>query len=693
MNPQGFNYPPPPPPPPVAAASAFQPTHQSNPRGGRGGRGGRGARGARGSGPRGGTRGAYNSSSFNTHAHNGSDQYPGGASYYSNQQPPMMGADTQHHGFPSQQQQPQPFQQYQPAFYHNNAGFPQSQQPIQNIPSYHQHSTPFTQNALPQSWNQAPVISSNQHRGGFHQGNPRIQHNNAAGNKRKRDQFSHGDSPNASNNISHTPYTNHNYQGQRSLAKVKPAPAVPSFGTSLNIPSKLDLSLPSKPPGTIANKNRKKKPKLFSAEDDLDEAPSEDEDEEAKLTSKGTISHDGQEFKVNTPEGIAKWIAARRARFPTKARIEAKRLAQAVEEAARKETRDASKLAAQKALKAQVKASITPSTGKSAEDKRAKAKKLIEEADKLQRKAERSRKKADKLREAAKSQKKADKRQKRKLELGSPLSSAGDSQPATSGAIMDLTSSDIAEEPADESTVLIKSDDSEGTMVGNENSEAKLVSELDEPNPSFGPLMAEALMDSEDLPAYEKPDSEKALSSSSSESSSDSASDSDSDISHVSGDSSSSGSDSYSDGSAPEIKTSKLNGPVRVPPPARVAPDSLNKNDKKGPTTDGAARRDAVSKFKNQGFCNKFLQAGFCKNRACKYKHEYPDEFPPNLVAAKKESTNNVGGEKKSDTATQKDTSRKRKTLLEVLRQREQDAEDSLVWNAMEKLGKSGFFG
>ncbi|KAJ5782833.1 hypothetical protein N7457_004607 [Penicillium paradoxum] len=133
------------------------------------------------------------------------------------------------------------------------------------------------------------------------------------------------------------------FKKQPTVPRTPAAPAVPSFGNPL----------PSKPPLATdltagKAKRRRRKHNQLGLTPQANDESSEDEvaeDEESKLaqsvseTAPLQVSYKGQTSKLATPSDIAAWIAERKKKFPTQARIEEKK--KAVEEA--KAARDAAR--------------------------------------------------------------------------------------------------------------------------------------------------------------------------------------------------------------------------------------------------------------------------------------------------------------------------------------------------------------
>lgn len=132
---------------------------------------------------------------------------------------------------------------------------------------------------------------------------------------------------------------------QSTAPRTPAAPAVPSFGNPL----------PSKPPpaadttsGSKAKRRRRKHNQLGLTPHANDNGSSEDEaaeDEESNLaqsvseTAPLEVSYKGRTSKLETASDIAAWIAERKKKFPTRARIEEKKKTMEEAKAAREAAR------------------------------------------------------------------------------------------------------------------------------------------------------------------------------------------------------------------------------------------------------------------------------------------------------------------------------------------------------------------
>ncbi|QQK44294.1 CCCH zinc finger protein [Penicillium digitatum] len=132
---------------------------------------------------------------------------------------------------------------------------------------------------------------------------------------------------------------------QSTAPRTPAAPAVPSFGNPL----------PSKPPpaaDSTANRKAKKRKRKHNqlgltpnAENHESSEEDVDEDEESKLAQGGSdkaplqVSYKGKTSTLQTPSDIAAWIAERRKKFPTQARVEERKRSMEEARIAREATR------------------------------------------------------------------------------------------------------------------------------------------------------------------------------------------------------------------------------------------------------------------------------------------------------------------------------------------------------------------
>ncbi|OQE44603.1 hypothetical protein PENCOP_c002G03587 [Penicillium coprophilum] len=357
MTSQGFSFPPPPPPPPATTQVAQQPTQHGQNWGGHGGHGG-----GHGGGQRGRGRGQGNRGRGGHHAAGQAPSYlpPTGFNYaqpmYGGYAPqplptaPYMPPQTYHHGQSSAFQNPQnppsfPSQQYpQPIAsgnyqHYNTPNLPTPYPPtpptyIQGLPTPPHGHPPNNQAMMaPISWRNdmpgaAPYMGAQpgQARG------PRPPH--AHGNQ--------GPKPKHTQKRDHSSAFN---KPQSTAPRTTAAPAVPSFGNPL----------PSKPPpaaDSTANRKAKKRKRKHNqlgltphTEDHESSEEEADEDEESKLAQIGSdaaplqVSYKGKTSTLQTPSDIAAWIAERRKKFPTKARVEEKKKSMEEAKAAREAVR------------------------------------------------------------------------------------------------------------------------------------------------------------------------------------------------------------------------------------------------------------------------------------------------------------------------------------------------------------------
>ncbi|KAL4977808.1 hypothetical protein BDW66DRAFT_29787 [Aspergillus desertorum] len=372
MNPQGFSFPPPPPPPTqqqnqpqqqYAHNNAFT-SYGQNHHGQRGGRGGGQFRGrGRKYGNRGGDTGG--------HFMNSDANHPGGYAAATGGYAPMtyLGYPTQHisnqqtgiatprytqtpsQNFPNvvagntfvpTSHYPQPAVHGTPYQQQSGYGTSYATPTTQQSPLYTQtHAT--NQNATPsvQPTMMGPPIrwgfESTGHSGSF----PGPQRPNQQS-PRRNTAYSHQSSPGKhANKRDHTSAFG---KPQSTAPRVPAPPPVPSFGNPL----------PSKPPTPVESQRKPKKKKRkhnqlgLTPKTEEHESSEEEDDanEETRLAAGGAgtgvalqVTYRGRTSKLQTSADIAAWIAERKKRFPTQAKIEEKK--KAMEEAKKaKKARD-----------------------------------------------------------------------------------------------------------------------------------------------------------------------------------------------------------------------------------------------------------------------------------------------------------------------------------------------------------------
>lgn len=318
MTSRGFSFPPPPPPPPQQP----QQQQQSNPGYGNynnvhPSHGGRGAGGPRGRGRGGGHRGRggkfpqLNQGSYGAGGYSAAPTVSGGLGYYS---APYQQQQQQGYSMPGQQypNMPSSYPAYSHPIY--DVGYGSSSQTGQNQMGSHMPNG-ISGMGAPMQWNYAGPAAGNYYvsahdapnhssRGGFNGGS------NFAGQKRPP--------PTAEKPKSTVPRT--------------PAPApVPSFGASLPLPPKP----PTPADGPALPKKKKRKYNQLGLTPKTEEHESSEEDgdadEESRLAAKCgkteviQFSFNGKVSTLQSPADIANWIAERKKRYPTKARIEEKK--------------------------------------------------------------------------------------------------------------------------------------------------------------------------------------------------------------------------------------------------------------------------------------------------------------------------------------------------------------------------------
>ncbi|KKK16233.1 hypothetical protein ARAM_001807 [Aspergillus rambellii] len=403
MNPQGFSFPPPPPPPPPQQHPP-QPHHPHNTgftpygqghhaqRGGGSGGGAQFRGRGRGYGNRGGGRGGHYVPSdanrpgtypTNTSVGYGPMTYPG----YTNQ--PIPSHFTQSSSSNFQNSQPQNATPYasqrtypQPSAVHADATYSQ-------VAPVHQHAPPAIQPAMmgpPMRWGfETPGPS-----GSF--AGPQRQTQRGG---RPFNAYNHQNSQ-AERSVKHANKRDHSSafgKPQSVTPRVPAPPPVPSFGNPL--PSK------PPPPADSPRKSKKKKRKhnqlgLTPKTEEHESSEEEDDaDEESRFAAGGAaagtglqVTYKGRTSTLQTNADIAAWIAERKKRFPTQAKIEEKKKGMEEAKKAREEAqkqRLARKQTTKREKKEQEKHNAKEPTGESLDpmDAAARAKK---KADKLRRK-------------------------------------------------------------------------------------------------------------------------------------------------------------------------------------------------------------------------------------------------------------------------------------------------------------------
>lgn len=410
-------------------------------------------------------------------------------------------------------------------------------------------------------------------------------------------------------------------------AKVNVAPAVPSFGFALPTVSQ-------QPPSSVDavdNSSKKKKRKfnqlgLTPKSEEHEDSEDGDVDEEAAFqkASEGLVfDYKGQTSTLKSPADIAAWIKERKKRFPTKARIEEKIKEEEIEKAHKQEMhrRVKEQNEANKRVRDDFGANHSPmsknlSSDNGDEHRKMVLEKQLKRAEKLRKKLQRSEEKAARAADA--------------------LARANSSRNSTSTSTSKVQRGD--DDPADVQPVIC-SDEQDHSMttkvvdlnearqhLEGESRKLPTVSEnilhqkvnlgLDYDSNTSGSEMG---VESDDL---------------SSISTSDSKSESESDISS---------SDVSDSDFAPEAESSKLNNPIRVPPP-------------KAKTQHQKTEVSICSAYKKTGKC------GY--GRHCKFSH-LPRE---------------AGQERKT-----------RKRLYDRLVEQDQREADILAFQAIKYLGRNGF--
>jgi len=389
-----------------------------------------------------------------------------------------------------------------------------------------------------------------------------------------------------------------------------------------------------------------------SSEDD-------DIDEEAKLAASSNssqlqFSYRGQTATLKSATDIAAWIAERKKKFPTKARIEQR---QKEDEGRKKTFQDARKarddavrqqrLETQRIVQEEKRAKEVLKEQHKSERQKLKDQDdaIVDEATKAKIKAEKYRRKAAKEEErAAKAEAEAKLAQLRASALSSMKRPKATEEPINAESAKSANSTDPISAPAETQT-------SDLVPFQKKATEAH-TSLLSPPTSITSPPTAEP----SSAPPLNRPRSHSLSSISSTSTSnltiSDSSSDPGADPDGTSSSGSSSDPDSDSD-AAPETLSSKQNGPVRVQAPPRTTPQQI---------------------------CRQFQRSGRCsRGSGCKFTHA-------------------PGKEDRGPRREKKDSSRgrgvgKRKGLYQVLVDKEKEEERRLVMRAIVQLGEQRVLG
>ncbi|KAJ5120546.1 uncharacterized protein N7515_009934 [Penicillium bovifimosum] len=668
MSSQGFSFPPPPPPPPTThQPSANPPVRHGQYSGGRGvdqrGRGrGQGNRG-RGGGHQNRTGRAPSYSAPGPLV-----AQPNYGGYIPQALPtaPYMPPSPYHHSQPSVYQNPQAPSSFQPQQYGQSVP-PQGHLHNQHSQHPHPFPYPYTQpgttghpqhmptNTPPAQYTQglqAPHQSSNHavmggapwhpgmHGAGSYMGPqmgkaraPRPPHNNHNSNSQphKRNHSSAFSKP------------------QTTAPRTPAAPAVPSFGNPL----------PSKPPlpadaaaASKAKRKRRKHNQLGLTPHANDQESSEDEgaeDEESKLAQSVSekapleVSYKGKTSKLESASDIAAWIAERKKRFPTQARIEEKKKVMEEASKARAAVRQEKNKEQQKKRKDHGQKQNEPIASSAAEP--------VTDAQRretIQRDLEREEQrilKAMAETEAARLRLEALKKEKEALSL-----SAGSDQKNATAQDTQVKHNDSALESATEPK---REDSTPGAVMEAEPQEPlpDIQPEREEPGPVIKPEphVPDTLPDTSnpenqiepehtvkpEVPSYNELDVAMDL-----------ASNHGSDWTSSSG----SGSDSDSDSDdAPEQATSRRTGPERVPPPPREG------------------KRMVCRYFARNGLCNRGDQ--------CKFLHD--------------NETSDRNPKAKAKPTEKKDKDTKRKGLYQALLDQQKEEDNQRAMEVISWLGQN----
>ncbi|KAJ9492634.1 hypothetical protein VN97_g593 [Penicillium thymicola] len=449
---------------------------------------------------------------------------------------------------------------------------------------------------------------------------------------------------------------------QSTVPRTPAAPAVPSFGNPL--PSKPPPAADSTP-NRKAKKRKRKHNQLGLTPNTEDHESSEeeaDEDEESKLAQGGSdatpiqVSYKGKTATLQTPSDIAAWIAERKNKFPTQARIETKKKLMEEAKAVREATRQQKQKEQQEKRKEHIQKQNEHKT-----DATADATTNAQRREKIRRNLEREEKRIQKaMAETEAARLRMEALQREALSLNAedtgitswhqglapsiiktePASAMPDSEPA-----LKTEPEDAVQEPA------IKIEPETTVLEATVNAERH--GPLPEPAQSAlpAPHATEAQGDPEVLPESSNLEHtiktehstdhgldgmELAPDHGASDWTSSSASGSDSD------------SDSGSDDSAPEQITSRRTGPEQVPPPPREG------------------KKSVCRYFARNGHCNRGDQ--------CKFLHENDSERTSKAKAKPIEK---------------KEKETKRKGLYQALLDRQRQDDDRRAMEAIAWLGQN----
>ncbi|KAJ5936383.1 hypothetical protein N7454_005018 [Penicillium verhagenii] len=412
MSSQGFSFPPPPPPPAVSQQPLSYPSAQygNGQWQGRGGSG-RGVGGGRGRG-RGHVnagRAAHYSSDANRPPYNPPNHNSSPASYGypphpmsvvasympGTPYPPHVQNNYQHPPNPPPYRPPQHFSQ------------PAGSAPYQPIPGFnnasHTHPNPYSTQTTPSyppvqppqhaSSPNTPVIMGSTH---WSPDPPayagQLGHGHGRGGHRGSHHGNHGPKPRHHNKRDHASAFN---KPQSTAPKVPAPPAVPSFGNPLPCKPPPAADVTRKPP----IKKRKRKQNVLGLTPKTDEHESSEEEEDVDEESKATnpdagpmqITYKGRTSTLQSSTDIAAWIAERKKKFPTQARIEEKKKATEEANAAREAARREKAQERAKELEKQTPAAFN--AGRKLND--AQEDPALEEAKRAQRKADKIRRTLD----------------------------------------------------------------------------------------------------------------------------------------------------------------------------------------------------------------------------------------------------------------------------------------------------------
>lgn len=448
-----------------------------------------------------------------------------------------------------------------------------------------------------------------------------------------------------------SPNHNRNKPQQRpSKVKTDVGPSVPSFGFALPTVLQPPQVAVSNGDNAISSRRRKFNQLGLTPRGEDRENSDEEVDEEAVFGHVGppggglVFEYNGQTAALNSPSDIAAWIAERKKRFPTSARIQEKVKEQALKRLHEQEAIRCVKGQAEANRRSKLDTQVSVNNIKPS----------VESGDEKKRKAiERQMKKVEKLR------KKLKKSEKKAARTAGALVDGSDVLENTSGTVFEVNRDDATSTGllplyrTPKSAPQVKAESSLESQSLDGNNQIRMESKEFAPTPGFGSLQEQGeskepsslaipgrVVSKVDLGIKYSSDTDVSnhdmnSDASSTTSSSDQNSDSDS---------SSSGSEADDMDSAPEELSAKTNRPIRAPPTkANVTPRTFEPS-----------------------ICPSYKRTGRCAyGNRCRFPH------PPRDAS--------------------REVKPKRKHLYDRLVEQEQEAAEKLALQAIKYLGGNGF--